>query len=370
MSKVFVMGYGHHIGGASGEMLGALATWRTGGLMPTLIPTWGPGHPDYRKMMDEMGYKTINVPEQIKGGIKNIPDFPGSTVIAFCNAHAVAEDCYRTMKEIGIRFVWVPTMCHPVKDQNGWCPEAIAFAKHGLPDVFVYQSAFQRHSYESLLIGELVARGVPDPYAAVTSRGRLIRGAFDTKGWTYAPKSHALGKPFVLGKLGRPDPNKWHPDLWRVYEKVPYSHRAALVMGLNPDIVKGMPPLPEWATWLKPMGMSVQTYYSKIDCLVPLNAPGVVENFPRIGLECFALGIPVVARREGGWCEMIQDGVTGLLGDSDDEISWLAGELIYRPKRRLEIVHNAREWLVKTVSPEVVWPEWRSIFGLGESLAA
>ena len=42
------------------------------------------------------------------------------------------------------------------------------------------------------------------------------------------------------------------------------------------------------------------------------------EGQPRIILEAFAAGVPVIASRIGGLPELVEDGVNGLLVDVDD----------------------------------------------------
>lgn len=49
--------------------------------------------------------------------------------------------------------------------------------------------------------------------------------------------------------------------------------------------------------------------------------PGV-EDFGMLHVEAQAAGTPVVARGEGGACESVVDGVTGVLVDSDDPAAW------------------------------------------------
>lgn len=51
--------------------------------------------------------------------------------------------------------------------------------------------------------------------------------------------------------------------------------------------------------------------------------PGV-EDFGMIPVEAQACGMPVAARDEGGACETVVDGVTGVLVDGDDAATWAA----------------------------------------------
>jgi glycosyltransferase involved in cell wall biosynthesis len=59
-------------------------------------------------------------------------------------------------------------------------------------------------------------------------------------------------------------------------------------------------------------------------------------------LEAQAMGVPVVARKIGPNAEAILDGVTGLLGDSRNDLLEACIKLIRDPKLHSEMSHNAR----------------------------
>ena len=48
------------------------------------------------------------------------------------------------------------------------------------------------------------------------------------------------------------------------------------------------------------------------------------EAFPRVVVEAYAAGVPVVASRIGALPEVVEDGVTGLLVEPGDPVSWAA----------------------------------------------
>ena len=100
---------------------------------------------------------------------------------------------------------------------------------------------------------------------------------------------------------------------------------------------------------------------------MPVNG-GARENWPRAGLEAFASGVPVVAQNQWGWREMIEHGVTGFLGDSDEELAHYAAMLAYDEDLRMRIVHAAHKRLVeKLANPDAIWAGWQRLFhSLGE----
>jgi len=119
---------------------------------------------------------------------------------------------------------------------------------------------------------------------------------------------------------------------------------------------------PPWADCLKPMAIPPQKFFATLHGLLPVNG-GARENWPRAGLEAMAAGVPVVAQNEWGWREMIEHGVTGFLGSSDEELAHYAAMLAYDEDLRLRIVHAAHEWLVNEfANPEAIWAGWRRLF--------
>jgi glycosyltransferase involved in cell wall biosynthesis len=52
--------------------------------------------------------------------------------------------------------------------------------------------------------------------------------------------------------------------------------------------------------------------------------PSRSEGLPRVVIEAFAAGVPVVASRVGGLPELVEHDVNGLLVDLDDQEGWRA----------------------------------------------
>ena len=67
------------------------------------------------------------------------------------------------------------------------------------------------------------------------------------------------------------------------------------------------------------------------------------EATTRVILEAFAAGVPVIAFDSGGIPEVVENGVTGLLAHSADQMAQLATMLLTGdPRRLISMVRTAR----------------------------
>jgi glycosyltransferase involved in cell wall biosynthesis len=190
----------------------------------------------------------------------------------------------------------------------------------------------------------------------------LIRGAFDLTEFEFAPRSHNRGEVFVVGRMARPDTDKWSSNTWPIYSAIQYANKRALMLGMDQRTHEklGAPPL--FADCLKPMAITVHQFLSTLHCLLPING-GARENWPRAGLEAMAMGVPVVAQNDWGWREMIEHGVTGFLGSDDCELAHFAAMLAHDENLRLQIARNARHRIeTELADPQTLWTKWQSLF--------
>jgi hypothetical protein len=340
--RVYLLGAPGRLGGACTEAWHTLRLWRrVGDLDVHVVPTWS---------MDDAflpGLESLGIPvhRTTEDNLESVPGLAGSVVVAFCNGHFL--EVYGRLRAMGCRLAWANCMCWTFQG------ELENYRKHAPPEAVIFQSEWQRQCLEP----QLREHGY-DPKA-----GHLIRGAFDVDdGWDFDPRPHTPGGDFVLGKLARPDVDKWSSNLWPIYGRVQYRQRKALVMGMDANTSKKLGGTPDWAEWLKPNAMPVRDYYRKIHCLLTVNG-GAAENWPRIGLEAFASGVPVVAQREWGWREMIDEGRTGFLASSDEELAHWAAVLAYDEPLRLRIARNARERLVDDLACHArLMAAWQRLF--------
>ena len=89
---------------------------------------------------------------------------------------------------------------------------------------------------------------------------------------------------------------------------------------------------------------------------------GARENWPRIGLEAMAAGVPLVCQNQWGWREMITDGMTGFLAGSDEEMAYRLAQLANDEDLRQAIVQRARAAVHDLACPQRIGKQWTRLF--------
>jgi len=286
--------------------------------------------------------------------LETVPRLAGSIVVAMCNGNLWGV-CGR-LRRIGCRVVWVNCMTFLFADERR------ATQEHGPADAYVFQSQFQR----SMLEPELARIGYRP------EQGHLIPGAFDVGEFPFNPRRHPPDSEFVVGRLARPDLDKWSSNTWPIYTSVPYAHRKALMMGWTERLEKKLGKPPVWATCLKPQEIPTREFLGRCHAMLSING-GARENWPRAGLEAMAAGVPIVTQNQWGWREMVRHGVTGFLCDTDQELTYYTAHLAYDERKRLVMAEAARAHVERLTDPETILVGWRQLLdslGAARSKAA
>lgn len=338
--RVFLIGYPGDLGGANTEAWHTIKLWRQSGLDVHLIPTWQADE-KWKQRLDAIGCTTHSVrPEDLDW----VDGLAGSPVVGMCNSEFMAQaHRFRAME---CPIVWVNCMTFLFEHERKF------FAEHGPADAMVFQSEFQRAELEPQL----------QKFGYEQASGHLLRGAFDVHDWTFKPRMHLPGETFVVGRMSRPDVDKWSSNTWQIYGRIQYRNKRALMLGMDASTHAKCGAPPDWADCLKPMAMPVQQYLESLHCLLPING-GARENWPRAGLEAMAAGVPVVAQNQWGWREMIEHGVTGFLGDCDEELAHYVALLAYDEDVRISMIEAASDRLRNHwANPEVFGNGWKRLF--------
>lgn len=338
--RIFLAGYPGEMGGANTEAWHTIKLWRQFGIDVHLIPTWG-RDAKWQAKLDAIGCTTHHVTPAQLATIKGLA---GSPVVSMCNSAFLAEA--HRFRELGCPIVWVNCMTFLFSQEEEF------FYRHGPADAMVYQSEFQRGQIEPHL-----AKLGYDP-----TTGFLIRGAFTLDDFSFAPLPHSPGEPFWIGRVSRPDIDKWSSNTWPIYERIQYANKRARMLGMAANTHQKLGKSPPWAECLAPMAISAQEFFAGLHATLPING-GARENWPRAGLEAMAAGVPIVAQNEWGWREMIIHGETGFLGSNDAELAHWAACLAYDEPLRLRIVRNAYDRMrAELANPERIWDGWQQVF--------
>lgn len=338
--KVFLLGYPGEMGGANTEAWHTIKLWRQFGVDVHLIPTWGTDT-KWENITNEIGCVTHHVDQS---SLQKIDGLKGGTVVSFCNdMFLYAVDALRNLD---CKLIWVNCMTYVNPLEMNVIRDVGPF------NAMVYQSEFQR----GLIEGSLASTS----YNPAT--GHLIRGAFDLTGISLSIRPHEKNSPFVVGRAARPAPSKWSSNTWPIYRRIQYPSVEAVMLGMDDQIHKKLGTPPDWATCLRPMAIPADDFYKMLHCLMPING-GDRENWPRVGLEAFASGVPVVAQNEWGWKEMIIHGETGFLGYQDCELAHWTATMAYDEGLREKIATNAWTRLQdELANPEVLFNAWEKVF--------
>lgn len=339
---IYLLGYPGDVGGANTECWHALKLWRSLGIEVVAVPTWGPPAAGWRERLDGIGVQTVDSP----GGIATVAEVPGiggSVVAGFCNAHFI--DSAPALHKLGCRLVWVGCM-------NFLFPaERLFYQRTGRTfDRYVYQSRFQRDR----LVPQIRKHGARDDQV------RLIHGWIDVGEFPLEPRRHQAGEIFTIGKLARAKTDKWNRDLWICYMRIPHSIRAR-VMGWDREVERYVGKPPACATTLGQGQEPALRFLRTLHALVPVDGEAV-ENWPRIGLEAMAAGVPVVADARGGWPEMIIHGETGYLCRTHEEIAYYTARLAYDEQHRMGMILAARSNVERLADRDVIGGKWMDLF--------
>jgi glycosyltransferase involved in cell wall biosynthesis len=272
----------------------------------------------------------------------------GAVVLGMCNAHFLA--CGGRLRELGCKTVWVSCM-------NWLFPaERLLYARVGTFDRHVFQSCYQRDQ----LVPQLRRWGFSE------SAGRVIHGVIDAGEFPPAPRPHAAGEAFVVGRISRAEPEKFPRNLWQVYARVPHPLQAR-VLGWSAAIESRLGPVPSWAECFPAGSLAPAGFLPTLHAMVP-GGGEALENWPRVGLEAMAAGVPLVVPAEGGWTEMLRHGQNGYLCSGDDETAYYTARLAYDEPHRLAIARQAREALLDDLAePAGLTRAWQELL---ESLAS
>jgi hypothetical protein len=340
--QVFVLGYPADVGGANTECWHTVKLWRQCGLDVTLIPH-GKADEGWRQRLAGIGAKTAAALAPNQAGTAPVPhDLPGAVLVSFCNTGIF--DSAQRLRGLGCRIVWVGCM------NFLFAVETSYYRRHGVFDRYVFQSRYQRDQLQPLL----------RPFGYQDHQGCVIRGAFAWEEFPFRPQSHVPGEVFTVGRLSRAAPDKYARHSWQIYQRISHPLRVR-VMGWSRNIERVVGRPPAWAEVLPAGAQTSQDFLATLHALVPISGRAI-ENWPRVGLEAMAAGVPVVAENIGGWPEMIRHAATGYLADTPAALAEYVSRLAGDEQHRQEVIGRARRALEEDLAePQAIWAGWKTL---------
>lgn len=186
--------------------------------------------------------------------------------------------------------------------------------------------------------------------------------------------------PFRVLRISRDDPEKYHPDTWRMFTAIcPPAHREALVdvVGWGPNAEEKIGnPCEEGHRYHGQLNVSLhghlyapeETAFFYNAAHVLLHYYPVVESFGYATVQAMAAGAVVIGAPEGGFADLIEHGRTGLHAASPEEASYLASKLAWEPAWRDTLASNAYQWLLREGpgNADRCWPWWQRLLKRAE----
>jgi len=334
-----VIGVPSDVGGANTELWHTLRLWRQFGLDVTCVNTTGI-RDRWRERLASIGVPVLDVDVSDTKSFRAIAD---SILVGFCNQSFLR--LAGEFRKLDCRLTWVGCMNFLLSR------EVRHYKQHGLFDAYVFQSDFQ----QAKLASQLAKFKNDSPVLY-----KQIRGAFYPDEFTFQPRNRQAGEPLTIGRISRADPEKFHRETWKLYSEIA-PDRKARVLGWSDAIAKRVGKAPKWAEVYAPGTVHPVDFYRSLHVLAHLDGQ-TEENWPRIGLEAMASGVPIVAMQRGGWPEMVVDVETGYL--ADDEGEWLAcaRQLERSNAIRMTMAEAARAHVEELCRPEPIWSQWENLF--------
>ena len=354
--RIFVAGYPSSIGGANTELWHTLKLWRANGLDVTCLQLWDEPDPEWLDRVSDIGVKSVfSTPETLRER-GNPHELRDSIVVSFCNSHFL--NWIRAFDLLRCKVVWVNCMNWLMPKEQLWLRVCGQF------DAYVFQSDYQQAQLSSLIENQCTAGAQP----FYPDRFHRIPGAFDCSEFPFRPRERSPGGPFVIGRLsrsiGRPSGEvavrKYPRDLWQQYRaiKAVVPELEARVMGWNAGLEERLGTPPEWVECLPDGAETSQEFLASLHCMVP-GIGCIAENWPRVGLEAMATGVPLVVEDKGGWTEMLPYfTVPGRREQTRDVAQFARHE-----EERLSHASACLDLIAKRhIDPTTIWPKWQTLF--------
>jgi len=307
---------------ADQELANLIYVLREYGIEVNCVPMFGKDA-KMEKEMTDLGVGTHKYTDEI---------FKGKVVASWCNGNFL--DKLPKIAEAGKPRTTIFSNC-----MTYLFPKEIIAQSLGLIDYHAYVSDYQRSMIKDqltdksgIVVNELIGY---KPYFDVTNQFKEDR-PLDT---------------FNAGRLSRNDPAKFAADMWSMFDKIlSKRHKKIFVQAWSAQIEAKVGKPPAGLDWMTtgPNHIPATEFYHKLHCILHKTG-GSRESYCRIVPECYAHGTVMIAENNFAFPDLIEDGETGFVCDSSDEMSFRASEMANYEDERKRIVNNAYTYLRDTM---------------------
>ena len=340
---IFILGIPMPCGGGNTETLDTAIMWKNAGIDVRFLYIEGcncgnkPAHPgDDNPAVAELAKRGIPVVGGCVTGMHLVSDLRDSIVVAFNNKHA--PHLWPELKAMGCRMVYSPCMSWVSRNE-------FDFTDHP-PTAIHYHTDFQFERIHAQW------------YAWGVREFAHIHGAPATM--EFHPR-HRRDDAFVVGRLARCARAKWSPRIWEILGAVRDRGVAvsAMVMGWNNMLSQCCGKPPAWATAMPENTITSKLFYRMCHAMICPNW-GLAENYPRVGLEAMAAGVPLVVDAMGGWPELCGD--AALYAKTPEEYIEHLISLATDDDLRQDMIYRGWLRLSQIANPVVLANEWAQLF--------
>lgn len=334
---IFVFGCPDVLGGAVSEQWDTMKLWRQAGWLVTCIAVKGTRRAIHRCHPLGIGLVDCAAPDNLPG----LPGLAGGVLVDFCHHPFVRHWAPVARAVCPIVHVACMSGIYPV--------ERAHYLRHGTFAAHVFQSDFQLRTQEAGL----------QRYGMGSCQVHRIAGALDLSRWPFRPRPDGHVR-FVVGRMSRPDVVKFSWDHWELYRQMPAGTQVR-IQGWSPQLERRYGTTPPNVATAAAGSTPPGDFLAGLHLYV--QSGQVPENWPRVGLEAMAAGVPLVVDDSGGWREMVVHGVTGWRAATAAEFGYFARIMARDQTRRTHIARAARERVEALTRPETLLAKWRRLFG-------
>lgn len=361
--KLYWFNWPSHIGGADTKFVHLLSLLSRDFDL-TVVPN-GPQYLEQKTWRDYLDSLCVRA-----ALLEDLPGQVDGWAVSMCNQAFFGEGQAAEMQRRGARVVWSNEMMWHFPG------ELDAMARGGV-DRVLYVSPAQRMAlepgYRDALAANSVVEGEAELFGGIPRRQGAPLEWMMTGNWidpSFFPcrPRGENGKPFTVGRLSRPDPDKFPDNFPKFYERLGLRNPVRFrVMGWSDQLRERWCEHEFDARWelLPTAAEPVSEFLDSLDVLVYSLSPRFRESWGRAVVEAMLCGvIPIVPRGGGHHLEnLIHHGVSGFLCDDEADYGRWARALHDDPELRRRLSAGAREdACTRHCNPETHLSLWRRVF--------